>query len=242
MSVYSGHRANSSNCPHSNTFKQNVKQNKSVEGVSSEVEQDQSGDMEDNKIEESSEQVTYDIPIPCTNDEECRSTTSNRSSSSQSTIPDPFEANEDGTSSEPIHVGDEIQFYQAPYTAGDKRGLVRATVLAIDPDESCPLVLSNQYAISKDGFTLIKRVKVKSAGDQLGFWRLLRDFTIQKEGSMLEAGRRANELQNQDFGNIMSRRMEKAREFTGKENFSPMDMVVDFGNRTKAIHRGEVSI
>ena len=59
---------------------------------------------------------------------------------------------------------------------------------------------------------------------------------------MLEAGRRANELQNQDFGNIMSRRMEKARELTGKENFSPMDIVVDFGNRTKAIHRGEVSI
>jgi len=93
----------------------------------------------------------YDVPIPFESNDDCRSTTS-KNSSCQSSIADPFDVNDDGTSAEPIHVGDEIEFFKSPFVFGDQRGLVRATVLSIDPEDSCPLVLSNQIAIAKDGF------------------------------------------------------------------------------------------
>jgi hypothetical protein len=170
----------------------------------------------------------YDVPHQCENNKDCQSIASHKSSSScLSSVADPFDQNDDGTSTEPIHVGDEIQFYKSPYVWGDERGLERAEVLAIDPDDSCPLVLSNQYAIAKEGFQQIKRVKVKT-GDRVGFWRLLRDFTIQQEGSTLDAGMQANSLQTKEFGDIMSRRTSLVRELGAKEQFSPMDIMVQF--------------
>jgi hypothetical protein len=171
----------------------------------------------------------YDIPHQCENNNNCQSIASHKSSSScLSSIADPFDQNDDGTSTEPIHVGDEIQFYKSPFVWGDERGLERAKVLAIDPNDSCPLVLSNQYAIAKDGFQQIQRVKVKTPGDQVGFWRLLSDFTIQQEGSTLDAGIQANSLQTKEFGDIMSRRTSLVRELAEKEQFCPMDMMVEF--------------
>ena len=174
--------------------------------------------------------INYDIPYQGENNNDCQSITSHKSSSSclSSTIADPFDQNDDGTSTEPIHVGDVIQFYISPYVCGDKRGLVCAEVLAIDPNDSCPLVLSNQYAIAKDGFQLIQRVKVKTPGDRPGFWRLLQNFTIQQEGSTQDAGMRANSLQTKEFGDIMSRRTSLVRELAEKEQFSPMDIMVQF--------------
>jgi hypothetical protein len=195
--------------------------------ISTHDKKDSSGGNE----QEEPHQMTYDYdkPYQCENNNDCQSITSQKSSSCcLSSIADPFDQNDDGTSTEPIHVGDEIQFYKSPFAWGDERGLVRAEVLAIDPNDSCPLVLSNQYAIAKDGFQQIQRVKVKTPGDQVGFWRLLSDFTIQQEGSTLDAGIQANYLQTREFGDIMSRRTSLVRELAENEQFCPMDMMVEF--------------
>jgi hypothetical protein len=59
---------------------------------------------------------------------------------------------------EPICPGDVIQYYDPIYVTGDPRGLREAKVLAVNPKDDMPLVLSNSEGIPRS--CTLKRIKI----------------------------------------------------------------------------------
>lgn len=132
----------------------------------------------------------------------------------------------EGRSNEPIRPGDVIEYYCPIYVTGDKRGLRQATVLAVDPSDTMPLVLSNGEGLPNT--TKVKRIKVMS-GDELvdhpGIFREMNRFKLIKMGNATVADAIAMEAAR--FGAIMTKNINKLKEKAGAEGFAPMDLLVN---------------
>ncbi len=61
-------------------------------------------------------------------------------------------------SKEPICPGDVIHYYCPIFVSGDPRGLRETSVLAVDPNDKFPLVLSNRDGLPST--TQVKRIEV----------------------------------------------------------------------------------
>ena len=132
----------------------------------------------------------------------------------------------EGRSNEPIRPGDVIEYYCPIYVTGDKRGLRQATVLAVDPSDTMPLVLSNGEGLPNT--TKVKRIKVMS-GDELvdhpGIFREMNRFKLIKMGNATAADAIAMEAAR--FGAVMTKNINKLKEKAIAEGFAPMDLLVN---------------
>jgi hypothetical protein len=132
----------------------------------------------------------------------------------------------EGRSNEPIRPGDVIEYYCPIFVTGDKRGLRQATVLAVDPKDTMPLVLSNGEGLPNT--TKVKRIKVMS-GDELvdhpGIFREMNRFHLIKRGNATAADAIAMEAAR--FGAIMTKNINKLQEQASAEGFAPMDLLVN---------------
>ena len=137
------------------------------------------------------------------------------------------------TSKEPIRRGDLIEYYSPIYVAGDARGLRQATVLAVDPKNEMPLVLSNGENIPNN--TKLKRIKIMlETGDLVdhpGIFRPMHRFRLTKQGSATAADGIVIEASR--FGRIMHKHISKLKEKAVADGFAPMDVIVNI-NGAKA--------
>ena len=139
--------------------------------------------------------------------------------------PDDFGTVE-GQSNEPIRPGDVIEYYCPIFVSGDARGLRQATVLAVDPNDVMPLVLSNGEGLPNG--TKVKRIKVMS-GDELvdhpGIFRSMHRFKLTKRGSATAAD--AISMEAARFGAIMKKNISRLKEKAEVDGFAPMDLLVN---------------
>jgi hypothetical protein len=150
----------------------------------------------------------------------------------------------EGRSNEPIRPGDVIEYYCPIFVTGDKRGLRQATVLAVDPKDTMPLVLSNGEGLPNT--TKVKRIKVMS-GDELvdhpGIFREMNRFHLIKRGNATAADAIAMEAAR--FGAIMTKNINKLQEKAGAEGFAPMDLLVNIkgvkANSTSSLPQNNAS-
>ena len=139
--------------------------------------------------------------------------------------PDDFGTVE-GQSNEPIRPGDVIEYYCPIFVSGDARGLRQATVLAVDPNDVMPLVLSNGEGLPNG--TKVKRIKVMS-GDELvdhpGIFRCIARFKLTKRGSATAADGISMEAAR--FGAIMTKNISRLKEKAEADGFAPMDLLMN---------------
>ncbi len=139
--------------------------------------------------------------------------------------PDDFGTVE-GQSNEPIRPGDVIEYYCPIFVSGDARGLRLATVLAVDPNNIMPLVLSNGEGLHSS--TKVKRIKVMS-GDELvdhpGIFRSMHRFKLTKRGTATAAD--ANSMEAARFGAIMKKNISRLKEKAEADGFAPIDLLVN---------------
>ena len=139
--------------------------------------------------------------------------------------PDDFGTVE-GQSNEPIRPGDVIEYYCPIFVSGDARGLRQATVLAVDPNDAMPLVLSNGEGLPNG--TKVKRIKVMSDNelvDHPGIFRSMHRFKLTKRGSATAAD--AISMEAARFGAIMKKNISRLKEKAEADGFAPMDLLVN---------------
>ncbi len=84
-------------------------------------------------------------------------------------------------STEPIHPGDVVVYYCPIFVTGDPRGLRETTILAVNPNDNYPLVLSNGDGIPNT--THVKRIKVfcnNMLMEHRGIFREIRRYVLKK--------------------------------------------------------------
>ncbi|KAL3803579.1 hypothetical protein ACHAW5_003360 [Stephanodiscus triporus] len=139
--------------------------------------------------------------------------------------PDDFGTVE-GQSNEPIRPGDVIECYCPIFVTGDPRGLRQATVLAVDPNDAMPLVLSNGEGLFSS--TSVKRIKVMSGNelvDHPGIFRAMDRFKLTKSGNATAAD--AISMEAARFGAIMKKNISRLKEKAEADGFAPMDLLVN---------------
>lgn len=83
-------------------------------------------------------------------------------------------------SNEPLQKGDIIEYYHSIFVWGDKRGLYRAEVLGVSPNNPWSVLqLSTGYVMDEED--RVRRVKVMRGGkleDHPGIWRQINEYTL----------------------------------------------------------------
>lgn len=140
--------------------------------------------------------------------------------------PDDFNM-EDENSNEPIRPGDVIEYFSPIYVAGDKRGLRRATILAVRPKEEIILVLSNGEVLLHD--SKVKRIKVmldKELVEHPGIYRPIDKFRlVAAKGVGYKSGADGVLKEAARFGDILQSNVREMQSKAEASGFAPMDMV-----------------
>ncbi len=170
--VYSGHKSNSSKCPHNNNMLSSLSNNAQQEQVSTTNNDSNNDSMPytnkdtvdtDKDSLNKKKQVSVSSRSTSSNADDSSSHSSNNDNSVYTTATtishrDHIFGYDRTRTNEPICPGDVIQYYDPIYVTGDKWGLHKATVLAVNPKDSMPLVLSNGEGIPKT--CTLKRIKI----------------------------------------------------------------------------------
>jgi hypothetical protein len=192
LEIYSTHHANSSKCPHFTTFdRKSPHEPNSVDDVLTD-NNDILTDKNDKELLVSNSKCTS---VEVDNDKLINLSTSIKSEANRDNSDDHsayttagnYDSDNvtfEGKCKEPICPRDVIKYYSPIFVAGDPRGLRDTSVLAVDPNDNFPLVLSN--AEDFPSTTTVKRIKVirhNRLVDHRGIFQAIDWFQLKKRAS-----------------------------------------------------------
>jgi hypothetical protein len=129
-------------------------------------------------------------------------------------------------SKEPICPGDVTHYYCPIFVSGDPRGLHETSVLAVDPNDKFPLVLSNGDGLPST--TQVKCIKVYRNNipiEHCGLFCEVGRFILKKRGIATAAD--GASMQARTFDVIMKKHIIKGMEKANADGFAPVDMLIN---------------
>lgn len=109
---------------------------------------------------------------------------------------------------EPLRVGDRIQFYKPHLKAGDPSALCDATILCINP-KGDPILTIDQFFMHLPAGHQVKRIQRYNRGklqDHSGSFRPINSYLLKKEGDK-NAAKQTREKESARFNSIVEKNM-----------------------------------
>ncbi len=140
----------------------------------------------------------------------------------------------EGKCKEPICPEDVIKYYSPIFVASDPSGLRDTSVLAVDPNDNFPLVLSNAEGLPST--TMVKHIKVIQRNrlvDHRGIFRAIDPFQLKKRGSATDAD--GVYMQAYYFEGIMKEHIIKGMGKAKADGFAPGDKLINKFNGGESV-------
>ncbi len=234
LEIYSTHHATSSKCPHFTTFdRKSPHEQKSGDYVLT----DNNVISTDKKDKELLVSNSKCISVEVDNDKLINLSSSIKSEANGDssddnaayTNADNYDSDNvtfEGKYKEPICPGDVIEYYSPIFVAGDPRRLRDTSILAVDPNNNFPLVLSNSEGLPST--TAVKPIKViwhNELVDHHGIFRAIDWFQLKKRGSTTDAD--GVYMQADCFEGIMKKHIIKGMGKAKADGFALGDMLIN---------------